>query len=50
MYKLLLIALVLLSFNAVGQEIRKENLTRKKTLHWDYDKKQPQAIGWEKPR
>ena len=45
MLRLFFCLLTLASLNAFGQKVLKENLTKKKTLYWDYQNAQPQSIG-----
>lgn len=45
MLKISLCFLVFVSLNVFGQTVLKENLTRKTTIYWDYNKTQPHEVG-----
>ncbi len=45
MYKILFSLLISIQFYAGAQEILKENLTKKQSFYWDFNKTQPQSIG-----
>ena len=40
-----LILFLLIAVTSIGQEVKKENLTKKFTLYWDFNKTQVQAVG-----
>jgi antitoxin component YwqK of YwqJK toxin-antitoxin module len=46
MNKFLIIPFLLFSLLSFSQEVKKENLTKKVTLYYDFDKTQPQATGF----
>jgi antitoxin component YwqK of YwqJK toxin-antitoxin module len=45
MFKILFVCFFLLSFGVFSQPILKENLTRKQTTYWDFNKSKVQAVG-----
>lgn len=45
MFRICFIALMFVSLSAFSQKVLKENLTKKSTQYWDFQKKQPMSVG-----